>query len=340
MSRFTRRFAWVIAFAAVLILIGTLAFHFLAGWTVREALWMTVITVTAVGYEEVRPMTPVAEGIASVLLVGGLTMMGLWFALLTSAIVEMDLGEAFRIRRTMNRIEALKNHFVVCGAGRTGKQVIRELIEAGTPYLVVERSAERAEALRREFPEILVLEADATKDESLVSARIGTARGLVACLSQDTDNLFVCLSARDLQPNLNIVARAYDEQTMQKLYIAGADHVVSPNLTGGMRMAAMLLRPEVVSFLDVVTRGDGLTLRLEEVRIQSGSPLAGHTLAEARIPQKTGLIVIAIRHLDPRGREGPWSYNPGPQEEIRIGDVMIVLGNAEQITRLHREAQS
>lgn len=340
MSRFTRRFAWVIAFAAVLILIGTLAFHFLAGWTVREALWMTVITVTAVGYEEVRPMTPVAEGIASVLLVGGLTMMGLWFALLTSAIVEMDLGEAFRIRRTMNRIEALKNHFVVCGAGRTGKQVIRELIEAATPYLVVERSAERAEALRREFPEILVLEADATKDESLVSARIGTARGLVACLSQDTDNLFVCLSARDLQPNLNIVARAYDEQTMQKLYIAGADHVVSPNLTGGMRMAAMLLRPEVVSFLDVVTRGDGLTLRLEEVRIQSGSPLAGHTLAEARIPQKTGLIVIAIRHLDPRGREGPWSYNPGPQEEIRIGDVMIVLGNAEQITRLHREAQS
>lgn len=340
MSRFARRFAWVIVFAAVLILTGTLAFRYIAGWSVREALWMTVITVTAVGYEEVRPMTPTAELIASVMLVGGLTMMGLWFALLTSAIVEMDLGEAFRIRRTMNRIEELKNHVVVCGAGRTGRQVIREMIESGTPYLVVERSSERADALRKEFPEILVLEADATKDESLVSARIGTARGLVACLSQDTDNLFVCLSARDLQPNLNIVARAYDEQTMQKLYIAGADHVVSPNLTGGMRMAAMLLRPEVVSFLDVVTRGDGLTLRLEEVRIHSGSPLAGQTLAEARIPQKTGLIVIAIRHLDPRGNEGPWSYNPGPQEKIRIGDVMIVLGNSEQITRLHGEAQS
>lgn len=340
MSRFARRFAWVIAFAAVLILCGTLAFHLLTGWSVREALWMTVITVTAVGYEEVRPMTPAAEVIAAILLIGGITMMGLWFALLTSAIVEMDLGQAFRIRRTMNRIEELKNHVVVCGAGRTGQQVIRELIEAGTPYLVVERSADRAEALRSEFPEILVLEADATKDESLVSARIGTARGLVACLSQDTDNLFVCLSARDLQPNLNIVARAYDEQTMQKLYIAGADHVVSPNLTGGMRMAAMLLRPEVVSFLDVVTRGDGLTLRLEEVRIQPGSPLAGQTLAEARIPQKTGLIVIAIRHLDPRGIEGPWSYNPGPQEEIRIGDVMIVLGNSGQIRRLSGEARS
>jgi voltage-gated potassium channel len=205
---------------------------------------------------------------------------------------------------------------------------------------VIERSTERADVLRNEFPDVLVLEADATKDESLVSGRIGTARGLVACLSQDTDNLFVCLSARDLQPNLNIVARAYDEQTMQKLYVAGADHVVSPNLTGGIRMAAMMLRPEVVSFLDVVTRGDGLTLRLEEIRIQTGSPLAGHTLAEARIPQKTGLIIIAMRHLDPHGREGPWSYNPGPQEEIRIGDVLIVMGNPDQISRLHGEARA
>jgi voltage-gated potassium channel len=324
----------------MLAVLGTAAFHFIAGWSVRESLWMTIITVTAVGYEEVREMSATAEAIAALLLVGGITMMGLWFALLTSAIVEMDLGQAFRIRRTMNRIEDLKNHVVVCGAGRTGRQVIRELIESGTPYLVVERSGDRAEALRSEFPEVLVLEADATKDESLVAARIGTAQGLVACLSQDTDNLFVCLSARDLQPNLNIVARAYDEQTMQKLYIAGADHVVSPNLTGGIRMAAMMLRPEVVSFLDVVTRGDGLTLRLEEIHIQSGSPIAGQTLAEARIPQKTGLIVIAMRHLDTRGREGPWSYNPGPQEEIRVGDVMIVMGNTEQIARLRGEAKA
>jgi voltage-gated potassium channel len=339
-SRFARRFIGVIGFAAVLIALGTAAFHFIAGWSFRESLWMTIITVTAVGYEEVRPMTGTAEAIAAALLVGGLTMMGLWFALLTSAIVEMDLAQVFRIRRTMNRIEQLRNHVVVCGAGRTGRQVIRELIESGTPFLVIERSPERAEVLRNEFPDVLVLEADATKDESLVSGRIGTARGLVACLSQDTDNLFVCLSARDLQPNLNIVARAYDEQTMQKLYVAGADHVVSPNLTGGIRMAAMMLRPEVVSFLDVVTRGDGLTLRLEEIRIQTGSPLAGHTLAEARIPQKTGLIIIAMRHLDPHGREGPWSYNPGPQEEIRIGDVLIVMGHPDQISRLHGEARA
>ncbi len=340
MRRFALRFAWVIGLAALLVALGTAAFHLIAGWNLRESLWMTIITVSAVGYEEVRPMSPVAEIIASSLLVGGITIMGLWFAMLTSAIVEWDLAQVFRTRRTMNRIEELKNHVVVCGAGRTGRQVIRELIESGTPFLVIERSNERADALRKEFPDLLILESDATKDEALVSARIGTARGLITCLSQDTDNLFVCLSARDLQPNLNIVARAYDEQTMQKLYIAGADHVVSPNLTGGNRMAAMMLRPEVVSFLDVVTRGDGLTLRLEEIRIEAGSPLVGQTLAEARIPQKTGLIVIAIRHLDERGREGPWSYNPGPHEEFRVGDVMIVMGNTEQLSRLTSEAAS
>jgi len=337
---FGRRFLWVLGLAAALVVVGTAAFATRPGWSIADAAWMTVITITAVGYEEVRVLDPTGRFIASLLLAGGITAMGLWFALLTAAIVEMDLAQVFRIRRTMRKLEDLRNHVVVCGAGRTGRQVIRELIDAGTPFLIVEKSPERAEALRDEFPDALVLEEDATKDETLVEARIGTARGLVACLSQDTDNLFVCLSARDLQPNLTIVARAFDEQTMQKLYIAGADHVVSPNLTGGIRMASMLLRPEVVSFLDVVTRGEGISLRLEEVRIPPRSALAGSTLAEARIPHKTGLIVIAMRHQDERGVEGPWSYNPGPQEELRPGDVLIVMGSSEQIDRLRRELEA
>ena len=337
---FGRRFLWVLGLAASLVLVGTVAFASRPGWSVGEAAWMTVITITAVGYEEVRELDAVSHFIATALLAGGITLMGLWFALLTAAIVEMDLAQVFRIRRTMKRLEDLRDHVVVCGAGRTGRQVVRELIDAGTPYLVVEKSPERAETLRDEFPDGVVLEEDATRDETLVEARIGTARGLVACLSQDTDNLFVCLSARDLQPNLTIVARAFDEQTMQKLYIAGADHVVSPNLTGGIRMAAMLLRPEVVSFLDVVTRGEGLSLRLEELRIPPRSALAGSTLAEAQIPQKTGLIVIAMRHRDERGVEGPWSYNPGPREELRPGDVLIVMGSSDQIHRLRSELEA
>jgi voltage-gated potassium channel len=218
--------------------------------------------------------------------------------------------------------------------------VTRELESAGRSYVVIEKESSAAAELRAEFPEALVVEGDATNDDVLIEASIGTAAGLVTCLSSDTDNLFVCLSARDLQPGLNIVARAYDEQTLQKLYVAGADHVVSPNLTGGKRMAATLLRPQVVSFLDVATRGGSLDLRLEEVRVPAGSPFEGQTLAEAKIPSKTGLIVIATRPVDEGGRPGDWVYNPGPDQRLGVGDILIVMGSKKQIESLTRGASA
>ena len=356
---FLQRLTAVLAALVLLVGAGTVSFVLLGGWPIGDALWMTIITVTAVGYEEVRPLTRATRVIASGLLAGGITLMGVWFAALTSAIVEMDLAHVFKARRDMKRIEKLENHVIVCGAGRTGRQIVAELRGAGVPYVILDRDEERVEGIRRSDQEALVLTADATRDESLVEARISRARGLVACLSQDTDNLFVCLSARDLQPDLTIVARAYDEQTTQKLYVAGADHVVSPNVTGGVRMASVLLRPKVVSFLDVVARGDGLALRLEQIDIPEGSPLAGQSLGEARIPQRTGLIVIAIRahgrstrrergagregSIEPgpgeegRGRQ-EWRYNPGPEESLRAGDTLIVLGKPEQIDDLARLA--
>lgn len=331
---FAHRFTGVVLALTVLLIAGTLAFWLVEGWTLSDATWMTVITITAVGYEEVQPLTESGRILAAVLLAGGITLMGVWFALLTSALIEMDLGQAFRIRRNMKKIEMLRDHVIVCGGGRTGLQIANELKAAKVPHLIIDRDAERAEHLRRLDEDVLVLVADSTKDETLVEGGIGLARGLVACLSQDTDNLFVCLSARDLQPNLTIVARAYDEQTTQKLYVAGADHVVSPNVTGGTRMAAVLLRPQVVSFLDVVAQGDGLALRLEEIRIPFESPLSGHTLAEAQIPQRTGLIVIAIRHTGDGDRGPGWRYNPGPTEILGKGDTLIVMGQTEQLDQL------
>jgi len=340
MSRFKRRFAWMIGGAFALLLIGTVGFLQTPEYNLSDSIYMTVITVTGVGYEEVHELQTGGRILAGFLLMGGITLMGVWFAFLTSALVEMDLAHVFLTRRTMKKIENIKNHYIVCGAGLTGQQVVRELEDAGKQYVVIEKEADRGQVLREEFPEALVVEADATGDEALVEARIGTAVGLVACLSADTDNLFVCLSARDLQPGLTIVARAYNEQTLQKLYVAGADHVVSPNLTGGMRMAAMLLQPQVVSFLDVATRGEGLDLRLDEVHVPGGSPLEGQSLAEARIPQKTGLIVIAARHVDAPGRDGPWVYNPGPEHRILAGDVLIVMGRADQLDLLTRTVQA
>lgn len=330
---FLKRFLFVIAYVVVLVVVGTAGYLALGGWDLSDALYMTVITITAVGYQEVRALTDAGRAFTTFLLAGGITAMGLWFALITSAIVEMDLAQAFRERTLMKKIRKLDDHVVVCGAGRTGRQVIREMKTSGTPYVVVEKDPDRAAHVADVDPDALVLESDATRDETLEEAGIREARGLVAALSADTDNLFVCLSARDLNPGLEIVARAYDEEGMSKLYKAGADHCVSPNITGGTRMASMLLRPQVVSFLDVVTGLEDMPLRLEEVPVPDGSQLADHTLQEASIPQKTGLIVIAISHLEAQD-EGRLVYNPGPDERVRPGDVLIVLGHQEQVDGL------
>jgi voltage-gated potassium channel len=299
---------------------------------VGDAIFMTVITLSAVGYEEVHPLENGGRALAAGLIFGGLTAIGIWFALITSAIVEMDLAHTFRIRRTMKTLGKLRNHIVVCGAGRMGRQVVQELVKSRTPYVVIEVNPAHAQLVRDIDSDGVVIEADATHDEALVEAGIGRARGLIAALSADTDNLFVCLTARDLQPGLTIVTRAYDEDSMSKLRKAGANHVVSPNISGGIRMASVLLRPQVMSFLDVVTRGEDLELLLEQVPVPEDSSLDGHTLAEAQIPQKTGLVVLAIKHGE--DRRDPFIYNPGPNEQVRAGDVLIVLGRVNQIDQL------
>lgn len=319
------------ALSLVVLVAGTVAFLQLPGWEVSDALYMTMITLTAVGYQEVQPLTPAGRLVAGGLLVAGITLMGLYFALITSTIVEMDLGNVFRARRIMKRIKNMKDHVIVCGAGRTGRRVIRELEHAGEEHVVVERDSRRADYVREHFPGAAVIEADATRDETLREAGIDRARGLVAALSADTDNLFVTLSARDDNPSLNIVARAQEHESVDKIRRAGADHVVSPHVIGGIRMASMLLRPEVMSFLDVITGAEGLSLRLEEVRVPDGSSLSDHSLAEAQIPQKTGLIVIAVSH---GAGAGGLVYNPGPDERLRTGDVLIVMGRPEQVDRL------
>ena len=326
-----RRTLFVLLVVLILTAIGTVAYLQFPGWTLSDALWMTIITLSAVGYEEVRPLDDQGRMVAAFLLAGGITSMGLWFALITSSIVEMDLANVLRIRKSRRSMRQLKDHIIVCGAGRTGLQVIKELIHADTPYVVIDVASDRAELVRSMSDEVLVLEADATRDETLDEARIWTARGLVAALRDDTANLFVCLSAKSLRPDLEVVARASEQESIGKLRKAGADHVISPTLTGGTRMAALLLRPQVVSFLDVVTTGEGLNLRLEELAVPVGSPLAGRTLAQAQIPQKTGLIVIALQHASD---EGAFIYNPGPDEQIRANDTLIVLGGPEQIVSL------
>lgn len=232
----------------------------------------------------------------------------------------------------MRDIADMKDHVIICGAGRTGRQVAQELESSGHPYVVIERDPQRVEHLHEYVPDALVVEGDATHDQVLMDAGLARAKGLITCLSADTDNLFVCLSARDLAATLTIVARAYEEETIDKLYRAGADQVVSPNVSSAIRMASVLLRPSVVSFVDIATRSSDLALRMEQATVEEGSRIAGLTLGDARIPQETGLIVIAIGKHGPLGLD--FVFNPSAGTRVEPGDDVIALGNADQIEKL------
>jgi voltage-gated potassium channel len=332
MGIFLPRFVWTLALLLALIVIGTSGYLVIEERGVADALYMTVITLTAVGYEEVWHLSRAGRVFTMLLLLGGITWMGFWFASLTSLIVELDLQNVLRRRRTMREITKMRDHVIICGAGRTGRQVVQELEKMESDYVIVEADPKRVEELRELIPNAHILEGDATHDQILIQAGLLEAAGLVTCLSSEADNLFVCLSARDLAVKVKIVARAYEEEAMDKLYRAGADHVVSPNMSGAIRMASVLLRPSVVSFLDIATRSSQFALRMEETIISEGSKLAGRTLGEARIPYVTGLIVIAIRK--DRGTKMDFVFNPGVDTQLEAGDHIIVLGSAEQVDKL------
>ncbi len=328
-SRFEGRLLGAILFTVSLTLIGTVGFSLMPEYSLSDAFFMTVITVSAVGYGEIQTLTDGGRLFASVMIAGGIVTLAIWFALITATLVEMDLTHSFKRRRTMKRIDYLSDHVILCGAGRTGLAALKRLATRGTPYVAIERDAARIEVARQMDPDVLVIEGDATDDDALVAAGIRRARGLIAALSADTDNAFVCLAARELNPELTIVGRARSEDAVSKLRKAGADRVVTPNSTGGIQMASLVLRPDVTLFVDFDTPGDagGMGLLLEQVSVPESSDIAGLTLAEAKIPARTGLLVVAIQ----RGSEGGgdaegFVYNPGPQEKLRAGDDLVVLG--------------
>jgi voltage-gated potassium channel len=331
---FISRFLWAALYIVFILLLGVIGYWLIEGWKWFESLYMTVTTMSAVGFMELKPLSPAGRGFTMVLIFFGLGGLGIWWGLTTALIVELDLGGILRRRRNMRKVSELSNHFIVCGGGRMGQVVIEELHRSKKPFVVIERSPARASTIAKEYPDLLLLEDDATKEHTLTSAGVEKASGLAACLTDDADNLLLCLTARGMRPGLTIVARANYEESLDKLRRAGADHVMSPIVTGGVRIAAMLLRPSVVSYLDVATTGaDEMALRLEETAIPAQSSLVGRSLAEAKIPQRTGLIVMALHRGE---RMGPATHNPGPETRLESDDVLIVLGRQDQIQRLRK----
>ena len=322
----------IVSLFIALTLVGAAGYHWIEGRNWADSFYMTVTTITTVGYHEVHPLSQAGRYWTTFVLAGGLTGLAAWFALITAAMVRMDLGNQYRRRKTLKEVSRMRDHVIVCGGGRMGVQVVHELRDARQPFVLVERDAEAIRSLRRVSPDIRVIEDDATKDRVLEEAGIKRARGLVTCLSADADNLYVCLSARHLNPDLVIVARAEGERPIDKMRRAGANHVVSPNVAGAVWVASVLVRPAVASFLDVTAPGSHLSRHLDHATVGAGSQVAGSTLAKARILDATGLLVVAVRKRGTPPEEV--LLNPPGDTVLEPGDDVIVLGDEEQVGKL------
>lgn len=326
-----RRIVLLLILLSSVVVFGIIGYMLIEGWPLLDAVYMTVITMTTVGFGEVRPLSNGGMIFTIVLVVGGAGVILYGISNITAIIVEGQLRDILRRRHMERAIKVLKDHYILCGCGQTGIRVAREFLETKKRFVIVEKEPSKIERLG-EINKLLYIQGDATQDEILLTAGVKNAKGLVSALPKDKDNVFVVLSARNMNPGLRIVARAETEESGPKLKRAGADAVVFPTFIGGLRMASEMLRPQVVEFLDVMMRGKDMTLRIEEVEIHPGSRLAGKTLGEIEIPQKTGLIVVAIKESE----SGTYRYNPHASFKLKELDILIVLGEISHVKTLRK----
>jgi voltage-gated potassium channel len=329
-----RRPVWVNAVLALLAVTtsGVVGYMAIARMTFIEALYMTVTTLSTVGYGEVRPLNTAGRIFTMLLIVGGLGIVFYSAGRVAADLIEGGVQRALGRRRVQRQIAQMTDHFIVCGFGRMGRIVCKELAAKPVPFVVVESDAETLRDV--EAAQFAKVDGDATEDTVLLAAGIKRARGLVAALSTDSDNVYVVLSARELNPNLLIVARAEDERSERKLLHAGATRVVSPYVIGGHRMAHSLLRPAVLDVIDLATHYRSMELQIEEVSVAAGTFAVGATLAGSGIRERQGIIVIAIKKANDE-----MVFNPAAEVRIAAGDRLVLMGQADSLRELERQLQ-
>jgi voltage-gated potassium channel len=317
------RLPLALALLLVVFVVGTVG-YVLLGFSGLDAAYQTVTTVATVGFREVHPLDDTGKVFTIVLILVGVSTALYTFSVVLESLIEGDLLELFGRRRMERRIDAMQGHVIVCGWGRVGRAIAEELQAASVELVAVDRDGPRLEDV--EVPTVL---GDATEDRVLEQAGLSRARALVAALDSDAGNLFVTVSARALRPDLFIVARARVDATEEKLRRAGADRVVNPQSIGGARIAAFVLQPHVTEFLDVVMHDRDLEFRLEEVPVADGAPIAGQSIREAHLRDRTGALVLALRESD-----GTFTTNPSPDTIIRGGHILIAIGTSSELEAL------
>jgi voltage-gated potassium channel len=321
-----RPILFAVSAVVIIIGIGAVGFHLIEGWSLLASLYVAAQTVTTVGYGDLTPATPNGRIFATGFMLAGVGVVLYALTTVVQAIVQSELVANAGNRLLARKVSNLQKHFIVCGAGRVGSHLVRALLARSEQFVVIERDAQRAAELTALG--VLVLDRDATLEESLREAGLERARGLAACLPDDADNVYVVLTARDLNPQLHIVARAVEEQAEAKLVRAGANRVIAPTIIGGHRMAMALTKPEVDDFLSSIT-ANKLELAFEQLEVASGSGLAGQKLSETPIRSELDIVIVSIRRSD-----GTILFNPGGDAIIQIGDLLIAIGRAESLMKL------
>lgn len=313
-----RRALLIAALLGFTLCIGCVGFRVIEGYSFFDAFYMTLITITTVGYQEVHPLHRTGRIFNSFLILFGVSAMFFAVGVMTQTIIEMELQDRFGRRRKRRAIMRMKDHYIICGYGRVGRNAASELQQAGVPFLVVDRNEQRVErATQAGMP---ALHADATRDESLREAGVERAKGFIAALATDADNVFVILSAKTLNPRLTVVTRASEEDAEEKLRRAGADTVFSPYSMAGHRLAQALVRPHVVQLLDFASKAVGLNVSMEQLQVVAGSKFIAQAIGDLAA-REAGVIVLAIRKAD-----GRMVFNPPAATQVAEGDVLIVMG--------------
>jgi voltage-gated potassium channel len=320
-----QRLAVVVAAALTAVAIGTIGFHQIEGFSFLDAAYASVQTVTTVGYGDVAPKTAAGKSFAIVLMLTGVGLVLYALTVTAQSVLRSEILEVLSERRRIKAMKKLSGHYIVCGAGRVGRRIVRTLEREGKPYVIIESDPSKFPDLK-EHGRLIV--GDATSEECLLQAGVESATGLASCLPDDAANVYVVLTARGLNEHLHIVARAVEEQAESTLIRAGANRVVAPTIIGSQSMARSLTKPAIADLMDSIA-AETLDLAFEEVSIGRHSPFAGKTLRETNLITELNLIVVTIRR-----KGGELIFHPKSNSLIYEGDLLIVVGKADSLKRV------
>lgn len=327
MSMDFRKLRISIGILIAILVFGTVGYRIFEHMSFFEAFYMTVITISTVGFGEIRPLSVPGRLVTILIIVTGISAGTYTIGMVAKIFVEGELRKIFGRRKVEKQLQELKDHFIICGFGRIGKIICRELQEDRIPFVVIDEGKEAAEQLKTTG--YLYLQRDATTEEALSAAGIMAARGIVTAVESDADNVFITLTAKGLRPDIFILSRASEPKNEDKLKRAGANRVVSPYLIGGRRMAQVLKRPTVVDFIDIAMMESRLGLMMEEARLGKDSPLVGKSLIDSNLRRDFGVIIVAIKKSS-----GEMIFNPLPVERLEARDIIVVLGKRDDLTRM------